>query len=381
MTVIERTAQAAPAAPDPEPLEQRVRLGGLTRESVLTLVGAVAGSLALTWVLYERVLPLSGGFGFVVCWYLLFLAMTWGVGRLQWDSRTVRERLVQTVAGSAGILLVLLILDQIGYVLFRGEHAAVHSNFFTQTMETTATLSPITSGGALHAMVGSLEQLGLATLFSVPLGILAAVFMSEVGGRLARPVRTVVEAMTALPSIVAGLFILGVWILSLGMQKSGLAAALALAVMMTPIVTRASEVVIRLVPGTLREASYALGGSQWRTVVSVVLPTARPGLVTAVVLGMARGVGETSPVLLTAGFTSGMNVNPFADHQVSLPLYIWNYVRYPAPDMVARGFAAALTLMVMVLVLFVTARLIGGRRPGDLSRRQRRRLQRDMAAS
>ena len=381
MTVIEGTAQAAPAAPDPEPSEQRVRLGGLTRESVLTLVGAVAGSLALTWVLYERVLPLSGGFGFVVCWYLLFLAMTWGVGRLQWDSRTVRERLVQTVAGSAGILLVVLILDQIGYVLFRGEHAAVHSNFFTQTMETTATLSPITSGGALHAMVGSLEQLGLATLFSVPLGILAAVFMSEVGGRLARPVRTVVEAMTALPSIVAGLFVLGVWILSLGMQKSGLAAALALAVMMMPIVTRASEVVIRLVPGTLREASYALGGSQWRTVVSVVLPTARPGLVTAVVLGMARGVGETSPVLLTAGFTSGMNVDPFADHQVSLPLYIWNYVRYPAPDMVARGFAAALTLMAMVLVLFVTARLIGGRRPGDLSRRQRRRLQRDMAAS
>lgn len=377
MSVIERTAQAVPTAP----AERRVRLGGVTRESVLTLLGAAAGSLALDWVLYERVLPLSGAFGFLVVWYLLFLAMTWGLGRLQWDARTVRERLVQTVVGSSGVLVVALIVDQIVYVAIRGSHAASHSNFFTQSMETTATLSPITSGGALNAVVGSLEQLGLATLFAVPLGIAAAVFMSEVGGRLARPVRTVVEAMTALPSIVAGLFILGVVILSLGVQKCGFAASLALTVMMMPIVTRAAEVVIRLVPGTLREASYALGGSQWRTVLSVVLPTARPGLVTAVVLGMARGVGETSPVLLTSGFTSGMNADPFSDHQVSLPLYIWNYVRYPAPDMVARGFAAALTLMAMVLVLFVTARLIGGRRPGDLSRRQRRRLQREMAAS
>jgi phosphate transport system permease protein len=377
VSVIERTAQAVPAAP----AERRVRLGGVTRESVLTLLGAAAGSLALDWVLYERVLPLSGAFGFLVVWYLLFIAMTWGLGRLQWDARTVRERLVQTVVGSAGILVVALIFDQIGYVLFRGEHAASHANFFTRSMETTATLSPITSGGALNAVVGSLEQLGLATLFAVPLGIAAAVFMSEVGGRLARPVRTVVEAMTALPSIVAGLFILGVVILTLGVQKCGFAASLALTVMMMPIVTRAAEVVIRLVPGTLREASYALGGSQWRTVLSVVLPTARPGLVTAVVLGMARGVGETSPVLLTSGFTSGMNADPFSDHQVSLPLYIWNYVRYPAPDMVARGFAAALTLMAMVLVLFVTARLIGGRRPGELSRRQRRRLRREMAAS
>ncbi|WP_181799366.1 ABC transporter permease subunit [Kitasatospora acidiphila] len=156
-------------------------------------------------------------------------------------------------------------------------------------------------------------------------------------------------------------------------------ASLALTVMMMPIVTRAAEVVIRLVPGTLREASYALGGSQWRTVWNVVLPTARPGLATAVILGMARGIGETSPVLLTAGFTSGMNADPLTGHQVSLPLFIWNCVRQPYPAMVSRGFAAGLTLMLLVLVLFVTARLIGGRRPGELSRRQRRRLARQAA--
>ncbi|MFJ2190693.1 phosphate ABC transporter permease PstA [Kitasatospora sp. NPDC087861] len=365
-------AEAAPPRP-----QTKVRLGGVTREDVFTVAGSLVGSLALNWLLYERVLPFSGAFGFLVCWYLLFLAGYFALGRLQWGKLMVRDRLVAVASWSSGLLVVALIVDQIGYVASRGYEAAQHVNFFTESMEQTAALSPITSGGALNAIVGSLEQLGLATLFAVPLGIAAAIFMSEVGGRLVRPVRTLVEAMTALPSIVAGLFILGVFIITFGFEKSGFAASLALTVMMMPIVTRAAEVVIRLVPGTLREASYALGGSQWRTVWNVVLPTARPGLVTAVVLGMARGVGETSPVLLTSGFTSQFNADPFHEHQVSLPLYIWNYVKQPYPEMVARAFAAGLTLMVLVLILFVTARVLGGRKPGELTRRQKRRIDRE----
>ncbi|MFF2039576.1 phosphate ABC transporter permease PstA [Kitasatospora sp. NPDC058170] len=388
MTTLDKPPVAAPAPADPPAEavpsadaapprpEKRVRLGGVTREDVLTLTGSLVGSLALNWMLYERILPFSGAQGFLVCWYGLFLVGYFLIGRLQWHPLMVRERLVSVVVWSSGLLVVGLIADQIGYVLVRGLDAARHLNFFTQSMDHTAPLSPITSGGALNAVVGSLEQLGLATLFAVPLGIAAAVFMSEVGGRMARPLRTLIEAMTALPSIVAGLFILGIVIITLGFEKSGFAASLALTVMMMPIVTRAAEVVIRLVPGTLREASYALGGSQWRTVWNVVLPTARPGLVTAVVLGMARGVGETSPVLLTSGFTSQFNGSPFSEHQVSLPLYIWNYVKQPYPEMIARAFAAALTLMVIVLVLFVTARVFGGRQPGKLTRRQRRRIDR-----
>ncbi|MFD4534501.1 phosphate ABC transporter permease PstA [Kitasatospora sp. NPDC058397] len=371
-------AEAPPApAPVPPRPERRVKLGGVTREDVLTVAGSLVGSLALDWMSYERILPFSGAFGFLVCWYVLFLAGYFTLGRLQWGRLLVRERLVSVVAWSSGLLVLALIVDQIGYLVVRGSEAAQHLNFFTESMERTAALSPITSGGALNAIVGSLEQLGLATLFAVPLGIAAAVFMSEVGGRMARPVRTLVEAMTALPSIVAGLFVLGVVILTLGFEQSGFAASLALTVMMMPIVTRAAEVVIRLVPGTLREASYALGGSQWRTVWNVVLPTARPGLVTAVVLGMARGVGETSPVLLTSGFTAQFNADPFTEPQVSLPLYIWNYVKQPYPEMVARAFAAGLTLMAVVLVLFVTARVLGGRRPGQLTRGQKRRINRD----
>ncbi|MEU4118285.1 phosphate ABC transporter permease PstA [Kitasatospora sp. NPDC028055] len=374
-------AVAGPAAPAAGPVEprpeKRVKLGGVTREDVFTVAGSSIGSLALNWTLYERVLPFSGAFGFLVCWYLLFLAAYFTLGRLQWGPLLVRERLVSVVAWSAGLLVLALIVDQVGYLAVRGFEAAQHLNFFTESMERTAALSPITSGGALNAIVGSLEQVGLATLFAVPLGIAAAIFMSEVGGRMAKPVRTLVEAMTALPSIVAGLFVLGIVILTLGFDKSGFAASLALTVMMMPIVTRAAEVVIRLVPGTLREASYALGGSQWRTVWNVVLPTARPGLVTAVVLGVARGIGETSPVLLTSGFTPQFNADPFHEHQVSLPLYVWNYVKQPYPEMVARAFAAGLTLMALVLVLFVTARVLGGRRPGELTRGQRRRIDRE----
>jgi phosphate transport system permease protein len=208
---------------------------------------------------------------------------------------------------------------------------------------------------------------------------MAALFLVEVGGALARPVRTIVEAMTALPEIIAGLFVYAFVILSLGVEASGFAAAVALAVTMIPIVTRASEVVLRLVPNGLREASYALGASQVRTVCNVVLPTSRSGLATAVILAMARAVGETSPVLLTSGFTKELNVNPFSGPQTSLPLYIFSYVKYPQATMVSRAFGAGLALMIMVLVLFALARLIGGKPPGQLSRRQERRVRRAAA--
>jgi phosphate transport system permease protein len=264
-------------------------------------------------------------------------------------------------------------------VLLRGVHAVANIGFFTHTMALAGPLSPLSAGGVLHAIVGTLEMLGLATLLSVPLGITAAVFLAEVGGAWARPVRTLVEAMTALPDIIAGLFILAFAIFTLGMQESGLAAAMALAVTMMPIVTRGSEIMLRSVSNSLREASYALGGSQWRTVWNVVLPTARSGLSTAVVLAMARGIGETAPVLLTAGYTKGLNLNPFHGWQTSLVTYIYNEARLPDPKDQARAFGAALTLMVLVLILFGTARWLGGGKPGELSRRDRRHLAREAA--
>jgi phosphate transport system permease protein len=355
-----------------------VRIPTVTTAGAASFAGAVFGAVSLTWVLYERVLPFSGALGFWVCAYLVFLALYAGVCATQSPRRIVVDKVVTVVVASAGALVFLVVADQVGYVVYRGLQALKHANFFSQTMSLTGPLQPLNSGGMLHALVGSLEQMAIASAIAVPLGVLAALFLVEVGGALARPVRIIVEAMTALPEIIAGLFIYAFVVLTLGLQQSGFAASLALTVMMIPIVTRASEVILRLVPGGLREASYALGASQVRTVFGVVLPTARSGLATAVILAMARAVGETSPVLLTAGFTSGMNANPFSGPQTSLPLFIYSYVKFPQPTMVVRAFGAALALLLMVLFLFTLARVIGGKAPGELTRRQRKRLQRDM---
>lgn len=358
------------------PAERKVRIARVTPAGAATVAGAAIGALALVWVLYERVLPFNGVLGFWLSWYVVFLLMYAGMARLQWNSREVSHRVAAVAFGTGGTLACLIVAGTVLFTVIRGLAAVAHINLFTQSMSFAGPLSPLSVGGVLHAIIGSLEQLTLATLVSVPLGLAAALFLAEVGGPLARPVRTLVEAMTALPDIIAGLFIYTLAILTLGMQKSGLAAALALAVTMMPIVARASEVVIRLVPGTLREASYALGAPQWRTVLTVVLPTARSGLATAVVLAMARGIGETAPILVVSGVTKEVNLNPLHGPQMSLPLFIFNFGHTEATTAgyVSRAFGAGFVLIVVVLLLFTAARRLGGSAPGELTRRQRRQL-------
>jgi phosphate transport system permease protein len=221
-------------------------------------------------------------------------------------------------------------------------------------------LDPLSDGGILHAIAGSLIQITIALIITIPLGLTTALFLNEISGKFARFVRTIVEAMTALPSIVAGLFIYASVILLFGVDKSGFAASLAISVMMLPIMIRSADVVLRLVPSTLKEASIGLGAGQWQTVWRVILPTSRSGLVTAIILATARDIGETSPVLLTSGFTAGLNLDPFHGPMVSLPLAIFEFVKSPEPTMIARGFGTAAVLMFIVLLLFVIARIIGG---------------------
>jgi phosphate transport system permease protein len=364
-------------------VDEPLRIRTVTPEDMLTLFGSAIGGLGLTWLVYERLLPWSGAFGFWLCWYLVFAALYVAAAAMQWTSLVVRDKSVAVLVSSGGIFACVVVFDQLGYSFVKGLAAVTHVNFWTQTMVNTAALSKLNSGGMLHAAVGSLEQIGLATLFSVPLGVTAAVFLSEVGGAMERPVRTLVNAMTALPSIIAGLLIYALVVLSLGVQKCGFAAALAIAIVMLPTVTRAAEVVLRVVPGTLREASFALGASHWRTVWKVILPTARSGLSTAVVLAMARGIGETAPVLLVAGFSTSMNANPFSGWQATLPTYIYNYILVDGdiPGFVSRAYGAGFALMLVVVALFATARMLGGRRPGDLTRRQRRKVTREAAQS
>ncbi|MFF3450355.1 phosphate ABC transporter permease PstA [Streptomyces sp. NPDC002667] len=386
MTVIQETSpsavrDAAPAPADtavehaPPPPRPR-RIGGVTRTGVLSLCGAAASALCVTVLLFGQLAPFSGALGFTVTAYLVFLAVYAVLTGLDEDGQAVRDRVMTVVLWTAATLLFSGLVMVVGFTGWRGREALPHANFFTQDMQAAGPLDPLTHGGIAHAMLGTLTMIAIALAITVPLGLACAVYLNQIPGRFSRFVRTIVEAMTALPSIVAGLMVYATWILGLGMQKSGLAAGFAISVMMLPIVIRASDVVLRLVPGNLTEAAEALGAPRWRTVWHVVLPTARSGLATAVILGTARGIGETSPVLLTAGFTAALNTDATSGPMVSLPLAVFNFVKSPEPTMIARGFGAAAVLMALVLVLFVIARVIGGRGPGHQTKRQARRTAR-----
>lgn len=356
---------------------QRVRIGR-SREEQLAAPGAVAAAVALG-LLLGPVLGLVGIGWVPATSFVWFLAIYPTLIRLTEDRPTVRDRVVGVLLWSAGAVLASVVTLVIGYVLVRGwgvftAMGLTNLDFFTTDMGLTGPLSPLSEGGILHAIVGTLEQIGIALAITVPLGVATAVFLNEIGGKYARLVRTVVEAMTALPSVVAGLFIYGSVILLVTRQFNGFAAALAITVLMLPIMIRSADVVLRLVPGNLREAGLALGAGQWSVVRRVVLPTVRSGLTTSIILATAHGIGETAPVLLTAGATNNLNINPFNGPQVSLPLAALEFVKSPQPDMKTRGFATAAVLLLLVLVLFVAARIMGGQQAGVLSAGQRRRL-------
>ena len=376
MTVAEKKALARTTVPDrgrPRVPQIPRALGGFRRTDIFALAGALAAALATTGLMWLQIGPFTGLLGYVVVSWLLFIATYALLVSFDENRPTMRDRVSTVVVHSLAVVLFGVLIFIIAYTIVRGAKALTHLNFFTEDMRNAGPLDPLTVGGIKHAILGTLIELGIALGISVPLGLLGGVFLHEIPGRFSRFVRTVVEAMTALPDLLAGLFIFATVILIFGLDKSGLAAALALSVTILPIIIRASDVVLRLVPGNLTEAAYALGSGQWRTVAHVTLPTARSGLATAVILGAARAIGETSPVLITAGATAQVNTDPVHGPMMSLPLLAYTLVQNSQENMVARGFGTAATLMVVVLWLFGIARIIGGRGPGQLTPRQQRR--------
>jgi phosphate transport system permease protein len=337
--------------------EQRRRLNTRTRDDVLVLLGSMCAALALVWVVYWRLLPFSGVFGFTVASFVVFLLIYAAVLRQRHSRTEIRDRLMSAVVHGGAILVGGVLVLVVVSTVWQGRLALIHPNFYTQDLSHAGPLDPLTKGGILHAVVGTLIEVAITIVITLPLGLLTALYLNEVGGRGARLVRTVVEAMTALPDVLAGLFIYIVLLVALGFPASGFAAAVALSITMLPIVARASEVVLRVVPGGLREASYALGASQWQTLWRVVLPTARPGLATALILGVARGIGETAPVLLTAGYTTYLSANPFTGSMASLPLIAYRLSQSSEQTQVSRAFGAASVLLVLVVLLFMIARL------------------------
>jgi len=346
-----------PALPQPRRRSPR-KLRLFTADDWFSVIGAVVSSLALVEIGYEHMLDGSGTLGFLVCWYVVFLVLYGGIISLTNPRHIVLERLVTSTLYVAAAVVIVALGSTVIYTFAKGWTALVHSNFFTHDMSAVAPTAPLNEGGILHAIVGTVIEVGIAVAVSLPLGVGTAVYMSEVGGRGARPVRTVVEAMTALPEILAGLFVYVTLIVGFGLPKSGLAASAAMAVTMVPIIARASEVALRVVPAGLREASNALGASHWKTVRTVVLPTARAGLATAAILAIARGIGETAVVLITSGASSFLTFNPTENPMNSLPLFIYTAYVTGEPTAIARAFGAASVLLAMVLVLFVTTRIL-----------------------
>ena len=353
--------------------QSRRRLGVLRTSDYLAFLGALAAACTMTGLLWTQFAPFTGILGYIITAWCLWVLIYGVLVSFDENRPTVRDRVAILVVYSLGLVVLAALLWVIIYTIFKGWKALVHVNFYTQDMSSTGPLDPLTKGGIFHAILGTLITVGVALAIAMPLGILGGIFLHEVPGPFSRFVRTVVDAMTALPDVVAGLFIYATLILILGMGFCGFAAGTALAITALPIIMRTTDVVLRLVPGSLTEASYALGSGHWRTVRSVVLPTARSGLATAVILGAARAVGETAPVLLTAGATAAVNTDPFHGPMMSLPLFAYTSVQASEPNPIARGFGAAATLLILVLLLFVIARVIGGRGPGQLTNRQRRR--------
>jgi len=342
------------------------RKRSVPRSTVIELSGSAVAATALVWLTFT-VAGITGPLGFAFCVLAAFLAI---YGLICWQLYGVlsmKDRLATVVIWSGAVAAFIPLVAVILYVVFQGISVvfARFPHFLVADMSGLTATSPVTAVGAGAAIVGTVEQVGIAFLITVPLGVLTATYLVNNQNAFSKVVSTVVDAMTGAPAIIAGLFIYLLWVVP---QKengqTGFAAALSLAVMMLPIITRASQEVIAIVPGSLREAALALGSPQWRSVLRVVLPTARVGLITAMILGIARVAGETAPVLFTAGGNARYNWNPFSGKQDNLPLRVYELIFQSGVNINRDAWGVAFVLVLVVVTLFILARLIGAKKPG-----------------
>jgi phosphate transport system permease protein len=299
---------------------------------------------------------------FTIALMLVFGALVGIVAIYAWSravegKRRAKDRAVTMAIASAFGIAMAPLISLLYEVIKRGVKG-ISWEFFTSDAR-----GAVTGGGAEHAIVGTLIITACAVVISVPIGIMAAIYMNEYGrGPLRRALTFFVDVMTGIPSIVAGLFAYALFELFFGPSiQMGIMGSLALSVLMIPIVIRSAEEVLKIVPDHLREAAYALGTPKWKVVIKVVLPTAFAGLVTGVMLATARIIGETAPLLVTTGVVDSLNTNPFSGRMQNLAVYAYNEYRSPGVMKQAsydKAWAAALTLIVIVMILNVIARLV-----------------------
>nr|WP_082510291.1 phosphate ABC transporter permease PstA [Leifsonia sp. Leaf325] len=351
------TTTKAPAMAMPNALTS----GKLPRYAPLWMLGAsLAFSIAVFAVLNWAGATITYNWaGTAILAVALYCVLIWIVSRLVEGGRKAADRLVTALVATAfGIALVPLI--SVTYTVIVKGIARFDLSFFTESMRNVVGAG----GGALHAIVGTLLITGMATIISVPIGLLTAIYLVEYGrGRLARGVTFFVDVMTGIPSIVAGLFAFALFALLFDDPgiRFGFGGAVALSVLMIPVVVRSSEEMLKLVPNELREAALALGVPKYLTVLKVVLPTSIAGIITGVMISIARVIGETAPLLIIAGFTASMNYNLFAERMMTLPVFVYNQYASQGTDAQAyldRAWTGALTLILIVALLNIIARLV-----------------------
>ena len=333
-------------------------------------VGAVSIGTALA---LRAVLGWTGWYttGFAAA--ALFVLLLTGCSFAIEGRRHAVDRLAVTIVTGCLVAALVPLLLIIGYIVVKGA-PALSPTFLTHSMNGVTGNQP--GGGAYHALIGTLQQVGLAAVIALPIGILTAIYLVEFGrSRFARVVTFFVDVMNGVPSIVAGLAVFTFLLLGFGLRPFGAAGSLALVILMLPIAIRSSEEMIRLVPGELREASYALGVPHWRTVLHVVLPTALSGLITGALLAVARVAGETAPLILLVGYSSRINTDPFSGDQAALPMMVWDQLGKRSGNAGdfgdARAWGAALVLVLLIGLLNIAARLLA-----KLARSRRLRLHR-----
>lgn len=347
MTIIEQPiAQATPTRPWQRSKES-------IRRDILTYAGI--GVVSYLVVLFTGFARFDG---WLVVFFLLSGAAVYVKAR-KMSPKDRKNAIVQAIIISAAVVAFLPWMSILLSVITKGV-AALRPNLLYQDMRTTTPDDELTLGGAGHALLGSLMMVVIATVITLPLGILSGVYVTEIRGRLTKVVRFVIQSMSGVPSIVAGLFIYTTYVNATN-TFSALAGSLALGVLMLPTVARTAEEVLKLVPEDLRQASYALGSRQWRTILFVVLPTVRTGLTTAAILGVARVIGETAPLLLTALSNTSFMFNPLSGPMASMPMYVFGLLQIGTEYAIARAWAGSLLLMLIVFGLFVTARLLAGK--------------------
>ena len=322
--------------------------------------GLFVAAIALTFLAVEFT-PLKGKLAYFFTFFIFYALITSISQYMARGKAAAKDAIIKTVVVLGAVITVIPIASIIITVVSKGI-AGIRPGLFTHDMSMATPTDPLTNGGLLHAITGTLTLVAISLVLSVPIGILTALYLTEIKGRFTVPIRFLVQAMSGVPSIVAGLFILSAVLYPITKSYSGFMGALALTILMIPTITRTSEEVLLLIPNDLREAGVALGGTQWRTVAMIVLPAARSGLVTAMILGVARIAGETAPILLLTGGGDKVNPNPFNGSLGSLPYYIWKSFNAGSPEAITRAWAGLLVLLLVVLILFTLARLLTTRK-------------------